>query len=297
MSSDDLWADARPDERGDADAEADENLAEQVELLVAENQRLRSEYVAARRSSYRRTAVGLLAVGVVALAGAVAFPDSRTVLLALGFTGLFGAVLSYFLTPERFVSAETGERVYTASARTGDLLVGELGLRDVRVYAPAPGGDDSPVRLFVPSASDYRVPDVAELAHLFVVTDDARERGVSLHPTGGLLYREFESAVADEATEAPAAAARQLADAVVEVFELAESASPDVDESGGRLAVGVTDSAYGPVDRFDHPVASLIAVGMAATLGVPVTAEVTATPDGRADYLITCEWDADATER
>jgi hypothetical protein len=332
MSSDDLWTDRSEGTAADADGTADDRperraddpsrdgtaddaspdgaaastaadaadgdgpaLERQVELLAAENRRLRAEYVDARRTTHRRTAVGLAAVGAVALLGAVVFAGSRTVLFALGFTGLFGAVLTYFLTPERFVAADTGERVYAAAARNGDRIVGELGLQDDRVYAPAPDGAESPVKLFVPHATDYEVPEREALADLFVVAEDGRRRGVSLFPTGGLLYREFERAVDDDDVESSAAAAGQLADALVEVFELVESATPDLDAAGGRLTVEVADSAYGEVDRFDHPVASLVAVGMAATLDEPVTVEVMPTEDGDGDgdYLITCTWDAD----
>ncbi|UPV76651.1 hypothetical protein M0R89_19155 (plasmid) [Halorussus limi] len=269
-----------------------EDLAAQVELLSEENQRLREEYVRARRSDYRRTAAGLLAVGLVAVVGALAFPSARAVLFALGGTGVFGALLTYYLTPERFIAAETGERVYRAVAATGAALVGELGLRDDRVYAPAraTGDEFSNVRLFVPQRRDYAVPDPAELDSLFVVTDDERERGVSVPPTGGSLHREFESAMADELAASPVGVASQLTDALVEGLELVERAAPETDPEEGRLTVEVSESAYGPLDRFDNPVVSFLAVGLADALDAPVAVDVTET-DGRADYFVTCEWD------
>ncbi|MGA9402004.1 hypothetical protein [Haladaptatus sp.] len=48
--------------------------------------------------------------GALVAVGGLLFPTSRTVLFALVGTGLFGAVLIYFLTPEQFVSAAVGER-------------------------------------------------------------------------------------------------------------------------------------------------------------------------------------------
>ena len=304
MSSDPLETGAEESAAGaDRDAEAEQfaddetaaDLAAQVELLAAENRRLREEYVRARQTTHRRTALGLFAVGALAVLGALALPGSRDVLLALGGTGLFAGVLTYYLTPERFVAAETGERVYAALAATGAQLVAELGLRDDRVYVPV-GETGAGVRLFVPSRSAFAVPPRDELDSLFVVTDDDRERGVSLSPTGAGLYREFESAMVGTVEEHPAALADQLADALAEGFELVESASADADPERGRATVEVAGSVYGPVDRFDHPVASLFAVGLAATLDRPVSLDVTPAEDGPADYFVTCEWDADGVE-
>jgi hypothetical protein len=335
MSSDSLESDESAAEYDSESHSADEtvaDLAAQVELLAEENRRLRDEYVRARRTTHRRTALGLFAVGALAVLGALALPQSRDVLFALGATGLFASVLTYYLTPEQFVAAETGERVYAALATTGAELVAELGLRDERIYAPVSGtaaasaggessagpagdvddadgerdaggasavgrkgGAASPgVRLFVPTRSDFAVPDPDELDSLFVVTDDDRERGVSLSPTGGGLYREFESAMVGTVEEHPVALADQLADALAEGFELVESASADADPERGRATVEVAGSVYGPVDRFDHPVASLFAVGLAATLDRPVSLDVTPAEDGPADYFVTCEWDVEA---
>lgn len=324
------------------------DLAAQAELLAEENRRLRAEYVRARQTTHRKTALGLFAIGALAVLGAVAFPGSRTVLFALGATGLFAGVLTYYLTPEEFVAAETGERVYAACAATGTELVGELGLADDRIYAPVRTGNGgvadgaaaagvaadgaaadgaaadgaaanaavadgaaadgaaaagvvadgtvADVRLFVPSRSDYVVPDAEELESLFVVTDRERERGVSLSPTGGGLYHEFESAMVEEVAKRPSDLADQLADALAEGFELVESARADTDPERGRLTVEIAGSAYGAVDRFDHPVASLLGVGVAANLDGLVSVSVMAAEEGPADWFVTCEWDPEEVE-
>src|SRR6056297_1534343 len=281
--SDDDPRNSSADERTESDPEEHaEDLAAQVELLADENQRLREEYVRAKKSDYRRTAAGLLGVGLVAVVGAVAFPSAREVLFALGGTGVFGALLTYYLTPEQFIAAETGERVYRAVAATGAALVGELGLVDARVYAPAreTGDEFANVRLFVPQHSDYAVPVRDELDSLFVVTADERERGVSLPPTGGSLYREFESSMADELAASPAGVAAQLTDALVETLELAESARPETDAENGLVRVEVSGATYGPLDRFDDPVVSFLAVGLTDALDAPVAVEVTPAADG-----------------
>ena len=273
---------------GPTDAVADDPdaLAAQVELLADENRRLREEYARARQSRYRSTAVGLAAIGVVAALGALLFPDSREVLAALGAIGLFGAVLTYYLTPTAFVAADVGERVYAAAATNVADIADELGLRDERVYVP---GETTSGRLYVPHRSEYALPD--ERAGPIVVDDDSR--GLLLEATGAELFGEFERALTgDLAADAPTLAT-QLTDALVEQFELARSADADVDPVDGRATVAVGESAFGAVDRFDHPISSFLAVGFAAGLERPVSLEVAA-GDDRADWLVTCRWTADA---
>lgn len=315
MSSESVESDGERTERDDRSADSTpdpddeiEDLRAQVELLAEENRRLRGEYVRARQATYRRTALGLLAVGALAALAGVALPDARTVLFALAGTGLFGGVLSYYLTPERFVAAGTGERIYAALAATGRELVAELGLRDERIYAPARAPDErfAGVRLFVPQRGDYVVPDPEALDSLFVVTESGPDRGVAVPPTGGALYREFETVMTDEVADDPTALADQLADGLVEGFELAESAAAEADPAGGRATVEISGGVYGAANRFDHPIASFLAVGLAANLGVAVETSVTGGKGGEGeeggdggssgDCLVTCRWDAEQVE-
>ncbi|QRV15816.1 hypothetical protein JMJ58_02620 [Haloterrigena salifodinae] len=270
----------------DAEATTDDDrreLAAQVELLADENRRLREEYVRARQSRYRATAIGLAAIGIVAALGSIAFPDAREVLVALGATGLFGALLTYYLTPSRFVAADVGERVYTASTANVAAIGDELGLRDEQVYLP---GETAPARLYVPQHADYSLPD--ERAGPIVVDDDSR--GLLLEATGAELFRPFERALTGDPAADPAPLAAQLTDSLVEQFELARSAESDVDAGDGRATIAVSDSAFGPIDRFDHPIPSFLAVGFAAGLERPVRLEISP-GDDRADWLITCRWD------
>lgn len=273
-------------------------LAAQIDLLAEENRRLRREYARARRSQYRRTALGLVGLGLLAVGGAAVFPEARTVLLALGATGLFAGLLTYYLTPEQFIPARVGERVYAALAANGAVLAADLGLADERVYVPT-GDPDDPVRLFLPQHEDYEVPDGDALGDVFVVTGDERARGVSLKPTGQALFGEFERALAGPLSDDPGTLAEQLADALVEQFELVDSTRVDaaVDDEGedgdgrggDRVTVGVSGSAYGAVDRFDHPVASVLATGLVHGLDAPVAVDVTP-GDDRTDYLVTATW-------
>lgn len=288
--------DDRADDPDEADrtAESDDRdpaeLAAQIDLLVEENRRLRREYTRVRGSQYRRTALGLVGMGLLAVAGAAAFPGTRTVLVALGATGLFAGLLTYYLTPEQFIPARIGEQVYAALAANGSALTADLGLADERVYVPT-GDPDDPVRLFVPRHEDYEVPDGDALGDVFVVTDDERARGVSLEPTGQALFAEFERALAGPPSDDPGPLAEQLADGLVEQFELVDRTRVDaaVDDEEDLVTVGVSGSTYGAVDRFDHPVASVLATGLVHGLDAPVAIGVTP-GDDRADYLVTATW-------
>lgn len=266
------------------DAEA---LAAQVDLLADENRRLRDEYVRARRSQYRRTAAGLALLGVIAALAGLAVPAGREVLFVLGATGLFGGLLTYYLTPERFVAASVGDRVFAALAGNHEALIDELGLRDERYYLPGEAG--SGPRVFVPQRTVHELPDARDGP---IVTDDA-SRGLLLEPTGERLRDAVVDAAADPDASAPPALAAQLADAVVEQFELARSVEPDVDAE--RVTFAVADAAFGPLDRFDHPIPSVLAVGLATGLDRPI--ELSVDPgDDRADWLVTCRWADDADE-
>lgn len=86
-----------------------------------------------------------------------------------------------------------------------------------------------------------------------------------------------------------------LAEALVEQFELVDSASVDSREPG-RVTFAISGSAYGGVDRFDHPVASILATGLATVLDEPIKLETTDSDTTQADYLVTCRWETDDDE-
>jgi len=261
-------------------------VAARLAVVEAENEQLRAAYAQARRSQHRRTALGLAGIGLVSVLGAAFLPPVRQVLLALGGTGLFAAVLTYYLTPERFVAANVGEAVYESLAANGTAAVAELGLADVRIYAPA-GESGNSVRLYVPQDSTGELPAPGDLDEVFVTTDDGR--GLSLRPTGEPLFEEFERALTDELSTAPERLAAQLAEGLTEQFEIARSATTDADAN--RLTIGVTGSVFGSVARFDQPVASFVAAGVVRALGTPVRTVVRPGDGDRADYLVTCRWD------
>jgi hypothetical protein len=278
-------ADIADDHAGDPEGV----LAARLEVLAEENQRLRTEYARARRSRYRRSALGLGGLGLFCGVVALLVPGSRTVLFALAGTGLFAGLLTYFLAPERFLSAAVGRDVYAALAGNEAALAAELGLENGGIYVPNEG-TDPPAWLFVPQRSDYELPGSEALQSLFVVTDAERSQGVSFRPTGAPLYEEFERALAEEPGTDPKRLADALCDALVEQFELVERATPDIDLENGRVSIAITESAYGPIGRFDHPVSSLLGVALARALGAAITVETSA-GDDRADAVLTCTWE------
>lgn len=261
-------------------------LVAELEALRAEADRLRDSYVRARRTQYRRTAAGFAALGLLATAGGVAFPTTRTVLLALGGTGLFAAVLTWFVTPERFVAAGVGDAVFEALAENHERLCRELGLSDERIYVPT---DDAAtgVRLYVPQRASGTVPDADALESLFVVTAEEATRGVSLQPTGETLFREFEAALGGPLAGEPGELLVQVREAVVEQFEVAGGLRTDLDPDGGRLTLDVVDGAYGDIARFDHPVVSTVAVALARGLDEAVRVELASEDD---ESVATLRW-------
>ncbi|THE65052.1 hypothetical protein D8Y22_07440 [Salinadaptatus halalkaliphilus] len=274
---------SRPAEESDVQRTTEDRveLAARIELLEAENRRLRSTYARVRHAQYRKRALGLFAISIVAVGGGLIFPAHRDVLFALGATGAFGAVLTYYLSPGAFVAADVGERIYAALASNQAALAGELGLSETRLYVPAHAIGDC--RLFVPRYHDYELP-----THEGPIVTDEDARGLVLEPTGGRLFEAFQQALTTDLSRTPSPLAAQLADGLVEQFELADGVDPQVDPS--QVTFAVTDSAVRDLDRFDHPVASFLAVGMATGLEQPVDLTVTR-GDGRADWLVTCRWD------
>lgn len=292
MSSDDLRTaagSADTDETDEPTERATDELRAELELLRERNRRLQDSYTRARQTRYRRTAQGLIGLGVLGILGSVLFPGVRDILLVLGATGLFGGVLTYYLTPEQFVAADVGRAVHTTVADDRDGIIDELGLTNTWVYVPV-GDTNTRVRLFVPHHDEYTIPPDDDLETVHVVPADSTGRGVAFRPTGDTLFHDFVDAQSESLGETPGALATQLPDALVEQFGLVDQTRTDLDAENGRLTVGVLESVYGPVTRIDHPVASFLAVGLARGLGHPVTVEVYQADDDRADYRITLRW-------
>ena len=274
-----------------------EKIAElqgQLELVQAENERLRQEYVRAQQTQYRRTAIGFVIIGLVAISGAVLFPSAREILLALGGTATIAGVLTYYLTPEKFVVATVGQTLTETLQSTYDTIRSELDLQGEPVYVPAIGADDVNTRLFLPQQREYTIPDANTLTDMFVLSDDPSQWGIAVRPSGAGLFEEFKAAAVDFDEQSAGEAIRvfeQLADGVVEQFELAAQVTATI-EGEKRCVLAVTGSTYRQQKKIDHPISSFIAVGAATAFDEPTRISVRNTEDR--DFIIECRWGTSA---
>ena len=265
-------------------------LSAQVDLLAAENRRLRQLVADSQRSRYRDTAIALFGVGLFCGALGYVTPAASTVLFALGGTGVFGGVLTYFLTPERFISADVGQRVYRATAESIERLCGDLGLSERRIYLATPATEDTTPRedtawLFVPQSTETSVPDPETIDSTFHLNED--QHGISVRPTGNELFSALRTSLTGPLGTTAQDLCGQLSDAVVEDFELARGVEYDVDPTNGRVSIRITDPLYGSGNQFDHPIVSLFAVGLATGLETPIESTVT----GTEPLAVTLRWE------
>ena len=259
-------------------------LEHRVERLRARNERLRDGVDNSRRHRLRLTALGFVGLGALSFAAAFVLPNGQEVLYALAGVGLFAGLLTRSVTGSRFVESGDAERVYATCAANYETILARRDLETARWYLPT---EDDRVRLFVPDDSDA-VPRPTESSASVGFGED----GLVLEPVGTEFVREV-VATGSDATETPAATVEQLSDALEARFEFVTGAEPAVDVDRGRAEIAVSGSAFGAVDRFDHPVASTLAVGLARVLERPIRLEVTDDTD-RGEWLVRCEWDADA---
>ena len=281
MSVEDQYADD-----DDATGRSREELLTQLEILTEENQQLRTSYTQAKQTQYQRTAAGLGLLGIGALIAGVVVQSASDVLFVLGGIGLFGGVLTYYITPEQFVSADVGREIYATLAANEAAIVSELGLTDTRLYVPTDNG----VRLFIPQSETDSLPDTGLLEQTIVVPSDETARGLALAPSGTQLFSAFEDALTGRLAATPGTLAEQLSDAIVEQFELAAAVTPEIDDGNAKVIIAVSGSVYGPGDHFDHPIPSFLATGLAHGLDQPVTVTIMDTANEQAEFTIVCQW-------
>lgn len=253
--------------RGDhgSDEEPDlEEIRTQLAVLQEENERLREEYARARQTSYRRTAAALVGVGILAFVAGGLLAGVREVLFVIGAIGVFGGILTWFLTPERVLTIGVSESIYTALATNGTQIRDELGLQPITVYMPVNDG----VRVFVPQHQDFELPDV--LTGVFLTGEEA-SRGVSLAPSGEALVAEFERTRTGTSPDSLQQAVTQFGDALVEQFEVADAVTVTESTADNKIVVSIKGAAFGSLTEFDHPVISALGCGLARTQDEPVT--------------------------
>lgn len=289
-------ADTRPDKdvytMTDVEAgEGADSVASEVESprtdidQVGQSDRFYDEVWESKRP-HRRGVIAFAVVGILAFAGGYLLPETRSVLVALGGIGIFGAVLLKYLLPARFISAATSESIYTAFSATSAELIETLELHDERIYVPNTT-ENTPTRLFVPTDPEAEIPESGMPTSLFVYGNDNELAGISVLPIGWLLYREFNDSIQPTTAEEPTQLAEQIADALTNQFELVNKASSEGER--GYVVFTINYAAYGPVDRFDHPIPSFSAVTLASELQAPVRIKVMAGERAR-NVRIICSW-------
>lgn len=290
---------AVPDDMGSGDRSefSRAELSMQVDLLLEESYRLRSQLERERRQRDVRAAVGFGLLGVAAVGGGLLLPDVRATLLAIGATGLFAALFVAYLGSCSLVSEPIEEEVYAAAAANAGGLLEELELRGPEVYVPFDERTESqdvsaPVRLFVPQRADYSLPDEEVLRSTRIVADGTRTRGLVFVPTGGILLNRLREDRAEplEREREPLSIAKTLTRELVDHFELVRDTQVEETPDERRISIAVSGSRCGTVDRIDHPVSSFLGAGLATAMDQSVTVDVSV-EDERADFVVTCHWD------
>jgi hypothetical protein len=283
------------------DAPSREALLAQQRALEAENERLRSAYAAAQRSRYRRTAIALCVVGLISAGAGVVFQGSQPVLFAIGATGLFAGVLTYYLSPTQFVAETIGDRLVEANAATLNAFVQTLGLSGTIVYVPTTNGSiQTEVVAFLPQSTEYTIP--TDITPGIIPDTDPAAQGVAIVPVGGLLLAEFTRALTGDRATDPDPLGEQLGEALTDQFELASTVrietaiTGDTDSTdgvpAGRLTIVCTDPVFAGATAFDHPIGSFVASGVATALDRPVELRVDADPTDEGTYQATISWEA-----
>lgn len=188
------------------------------------------------RFGSRNPTAAFAALGVALLGGGAVVPAFETLLFVWGGTALFVAFLLGFVMREPTVSSAVTTDIYATMAGNAS----RLNAADDREYVPGPDG----VTL-VAGGREF---------------DAVGER---------LLRSHGDLAPADTVDDLLSV----LIDVLVNDLELAARVSATTE--GERATVTVTGSRIGTGELFDHPVASVIGVGLARGLEVPVTVETT----------------------
>lgn len=266
---------SRPARNGDEPDWDQALLRAELEARLAEIERLKAALEKSTRRRYRRSAVGFVLLGLLGIGGAIVFPASRSVLLALGGSGVFVGLLTWYITPERFVPVSLADKIYRTLVSNQRGLIRDLGLSDTRVYVPTPrtGGGTPGTVLFIPHSDRYRLPAPDRLRDETIHSETDRSRGIALRPIGVGLFEEFERVLSGPLGDTPGQLLGQLTEGVVEQFELAESAIPDERRSDGELVIKLNGLELGTVDDLDHPAVSFIATGLAIGLNRAVRVE------------------------
>ena len=254
----------------DTNDQQDARIASPRDILTR-NRSLNQKIFNRRRSHGRALALAILGVALF-VAGTI-LRGEKSVLFALGGTGMFSGLLLYFLSTEPLLPAQVCIDANSALTRNERAFVSELELQDIRIYVPdlaTPAGERSNVRLFVPELTEYVIPSEVSTETLLVNSRFPNERGVAFYPSGAALFRRFRNISTKKSVASPESLVEGVTEAVTDQFQLARSATGTSDITRGRITIEIGGSRLGLVDRFDHPTTSFIAVAFAEVLQKPI---------------------------
>lgn len=240
-----------------------------------------------RSRNTKLTMLVFLLLGGSAAGGAVLYPNLQEVLLAVGYTFLFGVLLVGILSNQQYIQTSVHEAVVGDLLRNERAVVDSWDLQRTHVYIPRHSGP-VPATLFIPKHPDFEIPPESALDSLFVVSETPKQEGITLVPSGAQLYEEFAATTGRELSDTPAALASELTDGLVELFEIATGATTDVDRDVVVCDIGL--NAHGNQPEMNHPVVSFLGTGLAVGLDRPVVVDSQTTTGGQYDLVVEFRW-------
>ncbi len=229
--------------------------------------------------------------GITAIISGVAAPAPRTVLLALGATGLIAGALLYLITPQFFVRASLFEQIHGVLASNMGLYYPSAERKSERFYIPCNGTEpgNGAVVIFLPKDVDTVEPanNMSACPSLSEVHEE--RSGALLYTTGDALLDEYCQILSREVSDVPTELAQQTIDGLKNGLELATTATCDVDRSKQRADIKIEGSIIEPSQRFDDPVTSFVGAVFAYGLDRPVIVEQTGVEEG--SISISCRWE------
>ncbi|SEO83459.1 hypothetical protein SAMN05216388_102076 [Halorientalis persicus] len=256
--------------------------------LESENERLQSRLET--RVTYRRAAALLLAFAAVAVGAVQVFPSERDVLFALAGTGTFGAVLLLTLTAEQLLPARAVRSVCETTSRNRAAIAHALGADGPIRYVPTETGV---ARLYVAATERDSIPPAETLTS--TVVDEDGYYGIALEPTGRDLLTEVRQQSGDLPEDVDSALP-MLFEAATDLFEFAETVktinySEPAESGRTEVTIKVVDNTVGTPTGIDHPIRSLVGVGLTTVVDGPV--ETRATTDDDGEPLLIFGWGGD----
>ncbi|MBX0286464.1 hypothetical protein [Haloarcula salinisoli] len=219
----------------------------------------------------------LLILAAVLFAMATSLPTFRQTLVTLGVVGIFGSILLYVVTPERFLPADVTRAVESVRNQNVGWIVEKLSTSQQPRYVPTADG----IKLFFPEFAGDETPDIAEVETGTEPSDSVS--GIVLKPSGD-PFLQLVLAEAGRLPRSNAEAVDSLSTALVDRFGLAEAATVEsIDDD--HVTIEVSGSIFDQKDNLDHPIVSLFATGLAHSSGTEVRPTVTTTDTD--DLLIT----------